>query len=328
MTLEIYGTVREERGVDLDDVNLAVGHRILDVDQTRNMQLTGKAASVVHHGVDLGLGQVLCRVDTDGVAGVDARALHLLHDARDQEVFAIADGVHFALGAQNVLIQQDRVVHVHMLGDDAHVLNDIRLGVGHDHVLATEDVGGAHQHRQADLIGSGQSLVQIEDGAARGAGDLAAFQQLIKAFAVLGFIDGIGRGAVNGQADLIHMLCQLDGRLAAELHQAAVRLFGGNDVVNAFGVQRVEIQAVTSIKVGGDRLGVIVDQDGLTAVLFQRPDAVDRAVVKLDALTDADGAGTEDEDFLLFLGSPFSAALASFFSAMNSAASLSPSYVE
>ena len=85
------------------------------------------------------------------------------------------------------------------------------------------------------------------------------------------------------------MLCQLDGSLTAKLNNAGVGLLGRDDVVHALGVQRVEIQAVAGVEVGGDRLGVVVDQDSLTAVLLEGPDAVDRAVVELDALTDADG---------------------------------------
>ena len=288
-------------GVDLDDVHFAVGDRILDVDQTGDVELTGKAAGVVHHGVDLGLSQVLGRVDADGVAGVDAGALHLLHDAGDEVVLAVTDGVHLALGTHDVLIQQDGVVHIDVLGDDAHVLDDVGLRVGHDHVLTAEDVGRTHQNRQADLVGCGQSLFQIEDSAAGCTGDAAALQQLVEALTVFGLVDGIRRGAEDGQTDLVHMLCQLDGSLTAELDDAGVGLLGRDDVVHALGVQRVEIQAVASVEVSGDRLGVVVDEDSLTAVLLEGPDAVDRAVVELDALTDADGAGTEDEDFL-FLG--------------------------
>ena len=102
-------------------------------------------------------------------------------------------------------------------------------------IVPCRDNGDVYKRQ---LLGSLQGFGQGKDGAARRARNAAAFQQLIKAFAVLGFIDGIGRGAVNGQADLIHMLCQLDGRLAAELHQAAVRLVGSDNMVNAFGVQR------------------------------------------------------------------------------------------
>ena len=96
------------------------------------------------------------------------------------------------------------MIHVHMLGDNAHVLDDIGLGVGHDHVLTAQNVGRTHQDRQADLIGSSQSLLQIEHGAAGRTGDLAALQQLVKALTVLCFVNGIRRGAQDGQADLIH----------------------------------------------------------------------------------------------------------------------------
>ena len=237
------GNVRHSTGragVDLDDIDLAVGDRVLDVHQTGDVQLAGKAAGIIDHGVDLGLGQMLGRVDADGVAGVDTGALDLLHDAGDEEVLAIADGVHFALGAHDVLIQQDGVVHIHVLGDDAHVLDDVGLGVGDDHVLATQHVGGAHQDGQADLVGSRQSLFQVEDGAAGGAGDAAALQQLVEALAVLGLVDGIRRGAQNGQTDLIHVLGQLDGGLTAELDDAGVGLLGGDNVIDALRVQRSE----------------------------------------------------------------------------------------
>ena len=188
-----------------------------------------------------------------------------------------------------------------MLGDNAHVLDHVRLGVGHDHVLTAQHVGGTHQHRQADLVGGSQSLVQIKDSAARCAGDPAALQQLVEALTVLCFIDGICRGAQNGQADLVHVLCQLDGGLAAELHHTGIRLLGGNDVVHALRVQRVKVQTVAGIKVGGDGLGVVVDQNGFAAVLLQGPHTVHRAVVELDALTDADRAGAKDQH-LLFPG--------------------------
>ena len=90
------------------------------------------------------------------------------------------------------------MVHIDVLGDDAHILDDVRLGVGHDHVLTAENVGGAHQDGQTDLVGCGQCLFQIKNGAAGGAGDVAALQQLVEALAVLCLIDGIRRGAEDG----------------------------------------------------------------------------------------------------------------------------------
>ena len=119
------------------------------------------------------------------------------------------------------------------------------------------------------------------------------------------------------------MLCQLDGSLAAELDHAGIGLFGGDDVVHTLRVQGIKVQTVAGVKVGGDGLGVVVDEDGLAAVVLQGPDTVNRAVIELDALTDADGAGAKDQHLFL-LGLAVGAASASL-AAMNSAASLSPS---
>src|SRR5699024_9219463 len=111
-------------------------------------------------------------------------------------------------------------------------------------------------------------------------------------------VDGVGGGAQDGQADLVHVLGQLDGGLAAELHHAAVRLFGGDDVVHAFRGQGVEVEAVAGVKVGGDGLEVVVDQDGHAALLFQGPDAVDRAVVEPDVMDDTDVPQAKHQDAL------------------------------
>ena len=95
------------------------------------------------------------------------------------------------------------------------------------------------------------------------------------------------------------MLGQLDGGLTAELHHSTPGLLDLQDAVHILGGQRVKVQPVGGIEVGGDGFGVVVDDDSLVAVLLQRPDTVYRAVVELDALADPDGAGTEYQDLLL-----------------------------
>ena len=261
-------------GVDLDDVDLPVLHRVLHVDKAHHFEFPGKAASVIHQRVNDLLGEVVGRVDADGVAGMDAGALHLFHDAGHQIIGAVTDGVHLTFGAVDVLVHQHRMAHVHVGGDDAHVLHHISGIVGHDHVLATQHIGGAHQNGIAHLLGGLQRLVQRVDGAALRAGDAAALQQFIEALPILRLVDGVRRGAQNGQTDLIHVVGQLDGGLTAELHKAGVRLFGGNDLIHALRVQRVKIQSVAGVKVGGNGFRVVVDKDGLAAMLFQRPDSM------------------------------------------------------
>ena len=277
-------------GVHLDHIHLFVLHGILHIHQAHHMQLAGKSAGVVHQRVDHLFAQVLGRIAADGVARVNAGALYLLHDAGDQEIGAVADGIHFALGAVDVFIHQHRVAHIHMGGDNAHVFGHIGAAVGHDHILAAQHIAGAHQHGIAHFLGSLECLGEGVYGAALGTGNAAALQQFVKALTVLGFVNGIGGGAQNGQADLLHVLGQLDGGLAAKLHHTAVRLFGGDDIVHAFGGEGVKIQAVAGVKVGGNGFGVVVYQHCLAAVFLQGPHSVYRAVVKLDALADADGA--------------------------------------
>ncbi len=95
------------------------------------------------------------------------------------------------------------------------------------------------------------------------------------------------------------MLGELDGGLTAELYHSTPGLLDLQNAVHIFGGQRVKVQTVGGIEVGGYGLGVVVDDDSLVAVLLQRPDTVYRAVVELDALSDPDGAGTEYQYLLL-----------------------------
>ena len=78
--------------------------------------------------------------------------------------------------------------------------------------------------------------------------------------------------------------------------QRAVLLLDAEDLEDVLEGQRLEVEAVGGVVVGGDGLGVAVDHDGLEAGLGQREAGVAAAVVELDALADAVGAAAEDDD--------------------------------
>ena len=80
------------------------------------------------------------RVDGDGVAGVNACALEMLHDARDEDVVAVADGVDLALGTQNILVHQHGMAHVNVLRDNAHVLDDNRRSCRRQSLFCRQNV--------------------------------------------------------------------------------------------------------------------------------------------------------------------------------------------
>ncbi len=62
--------------------------------------------------------------------------------------------------------------------------------------------------------------------------------------------------------------------------------------------QRLEVQLVGDVEVGGDRFGIRVDHDRLVSALAQRDHGAHAAVVELHALPDPIRAGAEDDDRL------------------------------
>ena len=123
--------------------------------------------------------------------------------------------------------------------------------------------------------------------------------QRLEPVAVLGQVDGLGRGAQDRHAGRLERMRELERRLAAELHdhaaQPAVRLLHGDDLEHVLGRERLEIEPVGGVVVGRDRLRVAVDHDGLGARLGEREAGVAAAVVELDALADAVGPAAQDD---------------------------------
>ena len=109
-----------------------------------------KLPGVLEDGLLVYLINVQGRIDGDGVAGVDAGPLHVLHDAGDEHIFPIEHAVHLHLSAHQVLVHQNGMLlngHV----DDLHEVNNVLILIGDLHALAAQDVGGTHQHRVAQL---------------------------------------------------------------------------------------------------------------------------------------------------------------------------------
>ncbi len=125
-----------------------------------------------------------------------------------------------------------------------------------------------------------------------------------KLLAVFGEVDRFGRGADDGHAGGAQALREVERRLPAELDDHADLRAGLRFVVvdgeHVFKNERLKVEAVAGVVVGGDGLRIAVDHDGLVAVVFEREGGVAAAVVELDALADAVGAGAEDDDLRRF----------------------------
>ena len=207
-----------------------------------------------------------CRVYGDTVAGMNAGALDMLHDTRDQDVGTVTYGIDLDLLTDNVFVDEDRMI-LGDLVDDADELVNIVVADVDLHALAAQNVGRSYQNRIAQVVGCLLCLFRGEYSMACRSRDLAFFQDLIKELTVLGCIDILCRGTKDRHAHLHEGFSQLDRGLSAELYYCAVRLFNVDDAFHILRGQRLKIQLICDIEVGTYSLRVVVDDDGLIAFL-------------------------------------------------------------
>ena len=222
-------------------------------------------------------------------------AFNVFHDAGDEDVVAVGNDVDLQLDTRQVLVHKHRVLDT--AGEDPlHIGDSLCLAAGDGHVLPADDVGGTQQDGVTQLLRRSDGFVHRADAHTSRAADAELLQEAVEALPILGNVDGFRTGAENPDALGIQELSQLDGCLAAEGDHDADGLLHGDDVHDILGSQGLKIEPVCGVIVGGNRLGIIVDDDHVIADAAQGPDAVDRGIVELDALADADRAGTQHDD--------------------------------
>ena len=94
-------------------------------------------------------------------------------------------------------------------------------------------------------------------------------------------------------------MCQIDSGLTAEGGNDAKGLFQLDDIHDILYAERLEIQLIRAGVIGGNRLGVVVDDDGFIARLFDGLYGMNGGIVKLYALTDTNGPRAKHNDLFL-----------------------------
>ena len=84
---------------------------------------------------------------------MDTGSLDMLHDTRDQNVFAIAYRIDLNFLTHQVLIDQDRMLLM-ITVDNRHKLYDILIAYCDLHTLPSKHIGRTDQHRITKLIGN------------------------------------------------------------------------------------------------------------------------------------------------------------------------------
>ena len=103
------------------------------------MERNGKALCIVDDRVNHARRQRLRWIDRNAVARVNTGALDVLHDARDDNIHTIGDGIDLDLRSLHIAIDEDRMIRRH-LDRAAHVVAQLLLVVDNLHRTPPEDV--------------------------------------------------------------------------------------------------------------------------------------------------------------------------------------------
>mmetsp|Transcript_29981 Transcript_29981/g.86251 ORF Transcript_29981/g.86251 Transcript_29981/m.86251 type:complete len:481 (+) Transcript_29981:1945-3387(+) len=249
--LRSQGTASGQPGVHLDDPELlAVGvHGVLDVALADNAQMPHHLERALAQPEVLLVGQCLRRRDDDGIAGVDAHRVEVLH-VTDRD--AVIGGIAYHL-VLKLLPSLQALVHDHLRAVDQGLVNQrsqLRLIGGEPAAQAAEGVGRANEHRVADLGGRGHGFIHRAATSALRHLVAAMVHSSGEELAVLGEVDRLDGGTHDPHvvlledAGLVHLHRAVQSRLSAEGAENAVRALALDDLSDELGGHRQEVHTV------------------------------------------------------------------------------------
>ena len=226
----------------------------------------------------------------------------MLHHAADDDILAVGHriDINFNRIIQKAVEQHRRIIrHLHRL---AHITLKVRLPMHDFHRAPAQHIRGAHHQRITDLFRRQQRLGRAAHRAVGRLTQLEAMQQLLESLAVFGHVDGIRRGADDGHAIGFEVTRELKRRLPAKLHNHAQGLFDMHDFQHVFQRQRLKIQTVGGVVIGGHGLRIAIDHNGFKTIFTQRQRRMHAAVIKLNALPNAVGPAAQHHDLFAIGG--------------------------
>src|SRR5262249_42829900 len=151
----------------------------------------------------------------------------------------------------------------------------------------------------ANLFGDPECFLGARCDTASGTAKGKLGQKTVEAASVLGPIDGVRRRSEQSKSGLLQRNSEFQRGLASELNDDPFRLPFVADRENVLEGERLEVESVRRVIVGGDGLRVAVAHHCLVAELAERLHGVHAAVVEFDALTDMIRATAENDHLLL-----------------------------
>src|SRR6266576_962394 len=217
----------------------------LNIHQSDDFQSTRQLEGVFAHALQQGLGDIDRGQHARRVARVDAGFLDVLHDAGDDNVFAVGESVDIDFNSvfEEVVDEDGTVLRV--FDCFFHVAADGVFVVGDDHGASTEHIGGTDQHGISDAFGAFNGFFQGGRHGTGRLGNLKFIEQLAEALTIFRQVNRLGRGANDGYPRGFQGKGEVQGRLPAKLHDhpngRSARSFVFVDGEDIFERQRLEV---------------------------------------------------------------------------------------
>ena len=232
---------------------------------------------------------------------MDTGKLNMLHNCRDIDMLAICKGIGLALkGILEESVYKERPVRC-----DAncllHILFEGSLVINNFHTTSAKYKGRSDHNRVTDAFCNLPCLFEVNSHTALRHWNLEVVHHLPEQVPVLGNIDGVDGCSKDVDAALLKLTCNVERCLTAELDDDSVRFLLLVDLENILGCDRLEVELVRCVVVGGYSLRVAVYDYGLVAHLLKLHCGMTAAVVELDSLSDSVRAAAQDHDLLLIV---------------------------
>ena len=235
---------------------------------------------------------------------MDSRPLNELHDTRYEYIVSVADGVYFDFLALDVLVYKYRLVLVDLYSG-LEVMPELLLIAYDLHRTSAEYERRSYEHRISDLSCCPYTVLDSGDCTPRWLRDAKLFEHFLESVSVLSSVDRFAVGSDELYTSVSQRLCEVDGCLAAECSDNALRLLEIDDSHYILDCQRLKVQLVSCSVVCRNSLRVVVYDDCLVAGALDGLYCVYCRVVELYTLTDPDRACSENDDLLLVSKSRF-----------------------
>ena len=170
------------------------------------------------------------------------------------------------------------------------------LVVNYLHVLSAYDIGRTQQNGIAELLRGFKRFFERVDRESRRTRNAESAEQPVELFPVLCNVDTACGGPENLYAMPVEEGGQLYSRLTAERDNNAYRVFRVDNVHNILGSERLKVESVGGVVVGGNGFGIVIHYNDIVSHLFEGVDAVDGGVVEFYALSYSYGTRAEYEN--------------------------------